>query len=170
VPCSLYPVEYNSFGDGIQFNAVLRADSSAFSSWDREWQEAHIGATPARMLDGRAFLAASRTAGALPQLVARCVSAPPNYCDGTSERRVMWTSLAIDPHPRRGALKVAQCRSFAGKTLHRCRLDLAREQGFRDCHARAAVRRENRASRHPYRNCSTITFDMKRTDRVSLPP
>jgi hypothetical protein len=75
----------------------------------RKRHEADMFAAPARMLDGRALVAAGSTAGTLPQLVTRYVGAPANYRDSASERRVVLALLAIEPYPSRRALQVAYC-------------------------------------------------------------
>src|SRR5271166_720287 len=67
-------------------------------------------AAPARMLERRALAAARRAPGALPQLVTRRISAPPDDGNGAGERGVMRTLLAIDPHPRGRAVQVAEGR------------------------------------------------------------
>jgi hypothetical protein len=61
------------------------------------------------MLDSRALVAAGGAPCTLPQLVARYVSAPANDRHGAGNRSMMRTLLAIDPHPRRGTVQVAEC-------------------------------------------------------------
>jgi hypothetical protein len=82
--------------------------ASACKRW-RRWKrhEADMFATPPRMLNGRALVAARGTAGTLPQFVARYIGAPADDRDGAGERRIVLTLLAIEPHPWRRALKVA---------------------------------------------------------------
>jgi hypothetical protein len=84
---------------------------------DREWQNADVGASPSRVLDGRALVAAARAPRALPQHVTRCAGAPPDDGDRARQRRVVLALLAIQPKPGRSSVQVAERGAGAGR-LH----------------------------------------------------
>jgi hypothetical protein len=70
----------------------------------RKWTEANMITSPAWMLEGRTFTAATGAACGSPQFVARDIRPPPDDGDGASNRRVMLAALAPKPDPRRSSL------------------------------------------------------------------
>ncbi len=65
-------------------------------------------ARPSRMLQSRSPVAALSAAGALTQLITRCLGAPSNYQRHQRHRRVVQTFLAVDPGPAVAALKLRE--------------------------------------------------------------
>ena len=70
----------------------------------RKRTEANIITSPAWMLEGRTFAAATGAACGSPQFVTRYIRPPPDDGDGASKRRVMLAALAPKPDPRRSSL------------------------------------------------------------------
>jgi hypothetical protein len=70
----------------------------------RKWTKANMITSPAWMLEGRTFAAATGAACGSPQFVTRDIRPPPDDGDGASKRRVMLAALAPKPDPRRSSL------------------------------------------------------------------
>ena len=70
----------------------------------RKWTEANMITSPAWMLEGRTFAAATGAACGSPQFITRDIRPPPDDGDGTGKRRVMLAALAPKPDPRRSSL------------------------------------------------------------------
>jgi hypothetical protein len=67
----------------------------------RKRTEANMITSPAWMLEGRTFAAATGAACGSPQFVTRDIRPPPDDGDGASKRCVMLAALAPKPDPRR---------------------------------------------------------------------
>src|SRR5690242_15607435 len=65
----------------------------------RKRTEANMITSPAWMLEGRTFAAATGAACGSPQFVTRYIRPPPDDGDGASKRCVMLAALAPQPHP-----------------------------------------------------------------------
>ena len=68
-------------------------------------------ARPSRMLQSRSLMAALSAAGALPELVTRCLGTLSNYQRHQGHRGVVQTLFAIDPSPAVAALKLPERRT-----------------------------------------------------------
>ena len=66
----------------------------------RKRTEANMITSPAWMLEGRTFAAATGAACGSPQFVTRDIRPPPEDGDGASKRRVVLAALAPKPDPR----------------------------------------------------------------------
>ena len=72
-------------------------------------------------------MAAREAARALPELVARCARAPADDRGGQGERCVVQALIAVQPHPARYAVQVAERRSLArGRPMLPPRLPIRR--------------------------------------------
>jgi hypothetical protein len=70
----------------------------------RKRTEANMITSPAWMLEGRTFAAATGATCGSPQFVTGDIRPPPDDGDGASKRRVMLAALAPKPDPRRSSL------------------------------------------------------------------
>ena len=93
-PCAFIFTQHRQHGDAL--NLTLASGEP----FDRERYEANIGAGPAGMLNGCALVAAHGAPGALSQLVAGGVWAPPDDRRGESHWRIVRTFFAIPHHHR----------------------------------------------------------------------
>src|SRR5690348_6668027 len=84
--------------------ADKRASSTSSPTLRRKWTEANVITSPAWMLEGRTFAAATGAACGSPQFVTRDIRPPPDDGYSASKRRVMLAGLAPQPHPRRCSL------------------------------------------------------------------
>ena len=130
-PCAFIFTQHRQHGDAL--NLTLASGEP----FDRERYEANIGAGPAGMLNGCALVAAHGAPGALSQLVAGGVWAPPDDRRGESHWRIVRTFFAIHPPPPIRAVEVAQGRPRTGIVPHLDRLGLWTRQ--------ASSRRRGRA-------------------------
>lgn len=81
---------------------------------NRKRHKADVCAAPAWMLQRGAEVTAGGAARAPAQLVARRVRAPSDDAGGHRERRVVLASFAVEPHPFRRSLQVAEGRACTG--------------------------------------------------------